>query len=120
VTFTVQPTFSASKLIELRDGVPNTVPNPTQTTPNKAVMGNRFPHIYPNQSVTGVNIDPQILRAAKQVYRQYIDSYASQLQRPLGIAINRTDMTGKLVFNQIILLPQETFVSIETLETPER
>ena len=61
-------------------------------------------------------VDPMIVRAAKQIYRYYADSYASQLPRPMGIAINRIDMTGKLIYSQLILLPQESFVPIELIE----
>lgn len=61
-------------------------------------------------------VDPMIVRAAKQIYRYYADSYAAQLPRPLGIAINRLDMTGKLIYSQLILLPQESFVPIELIE----
>jgi hypothetical protein len=58
-------------------------------------------------------VDPMIIRAAKQIYRYYADSYAAQLPR---IAINRIDMTGKLIYSQLILLPQESFVPMELIE----
>lgn len=61
-------------------------------------------------------VDPIIVRAAKQIYRYYADSYAAQLPRPMGIAINRIDMTGKLIYSQLILLPQESFVPMELIE----
>ena len=61
-------------------------------------------------------VDPMIIRAAKQIYRYYADSYAAQLPRPMGIAINRIDMTGKLIYSQLILLPQESFVPMELIE----
>ena len=61
-------------------------------------------------------VDPMIIRAAKQIYRYYADSYAAQLPRPMGIALNRIDMTGKLIYSQLILLPQESFVPMELIE----
>ena len=61
-------------------------------------------------------VDPLIVRAAKQIYRYYADSYAAQLPRPMGIAINRIDMSGKLIYSQLILLPQESFVPMELIE----
>jgi hypothetical protein len=64
-------------------------------------------------------VDPMIIRAAKQIYRYYCDSYAAQLPRPMGIAINRIDMTGKLIYSQLILLPQESFVPMELIELAE-
>ncbi|MDX2254225.1 MAG: hypothetical protein NW214_01780 [Pseudanabaenaceae cyanobacterium bins.39] len=63
--------------------------------------------------------DPMIVRAAKQIYRYYADSYASQLPRPMGVVINRQDMNGKLIYSQLILLPQESFVPIEIIETSD-
>jgi len=64
-------------------------------------------------------VDPIILRSAKQIYRYYADFYAAQLPRPLGVAINRVDMTGKLIYSQLILLPQESFVPMELIEMSE-
>jgi hypothetical protein len=71
------------------------------------------------RSEPAVKIDPMTLRAAKQIYRQYVDSYASQLPRPLGVAINQKNLSGKLVYSQLILLPMESFVPIEAIETPD-
>jgi hypothetical protein len=34
----------------------------------------------------------------------------------MGIAINRIDMTGKLIYSQLILLPQESFVPMDLIE----
>ena len=64
-------------------------------------------------------VDPMVIRAAKQIYRYYADSYAAQLPRPMGIAINRIDMTGKLIYSQLILLPQESFVPMDLIELSE-
>lgn len=75
----------------------------------------RVEHIDRQES--GIKVDPLILRAAKQVYRYYTDSYADQLPRPLGVAVNRMDMSGKLVYAQLILLPKESFVPIELIES---
>lgn len=65
---------------------------------------------------TAKKVDPMVIRAAKQIYRYYADSYAAQLPRPMGIAINRIDMTGKLIYSQLILLPQESFVPMDLIE----
>jgi hypothetical protein len=64
-------------------------------------------------------IDPMVVRSAKQIYRYHADSYASQMPRPKGVAINRVDMSGKLIFSQLILLPQESFVPMELIELSE-
>jgi hypothetical protein len=73
---------------------------------------------HPERQLEAVakKVDPMIVRAAKQIYRYYADSYAAQLPRPMGIAINRIDMTGKLIYSQLILLPQESFVPMELIE----
>ena len=73
---------------------------------------------YPERQSEPVakKVDPMIIRAAKQIYRYYAYSYAAQLPRPMGIAINRIDMTGKLIYSQLILLPQESFVPMELIE----
>ncbi len=64
-------------------------------------------------------IEPSILKGAKQIYRDYLDTHSSHLPRPLGVAINRLDMSGKLVYKDAIFLPQESFVPIEILESTE-
>lgn len=74
---------------------------------------------YPNRQEIEAKVDPVVIRAAKQVYRFYVDTYASQLPRPMGIAVNRDDMSGKLVYAQLLLLPKETFVPIELIEATD-
>jgi|YNPMSStandDraft_2_1061718.scaffolds.fasta_scaffold14889_2 diketogulonate reductase-like aldo/keto reductase len=61
-------------------------------------------------------VDPEILRIAKQAYRDYVDLYSHHLPRPMGMVVNRNDGRGKPVYNQLILLPQEVFVPIEYLD----
>ncbi len=61
-------------------------------------------------------LDPNILRIAKQSYRDYVDLYSHRLPRPMGIVVNRHDGRGKPVYSRVILLPQEVFVPIEYLE----
>ena len=76
----------------------------------------RLEQIERQPETVAYKVDPMIVRAAKQIYRYYADSYAAQLPRPMGIAINRLDMTGKLIYSQLILLPQESFVPMELIE----
>lgn len=70
----------------------------------------------PPEAIAKKIVDPTILRAAKQIYRYYADSYAAQLPRPMGVVINRQSMSGKLVYSQLLLLPQESFVPIDIIE----
>jgi hypothetical protein len=80
----------------------------------KRLDESRQPAIAPT-----IRVDPVILKAAKQIYRLYVESYSSQLGHPLGIAINRSNMSGKLIYNHLILLPQESFVPMEAIEFGE-
>jgi hypothetical protein len=65
-----------------------------------------------------INIDPLVLKTARQVYRLYTESYPD-LPTPYGVAINRGTMTGKLIYSHPILLPTESFVPIEVIESGE-
>jgi hypothetical protein len=65
-----------------------------------------------------INIDPSVLKTARQVYRLYVESYPD-LPTPYGVAINRGSMTGKLIYSHPILLPTESFVPIEIIESPD-
>jgi hypothetical protein len=65
-----------------------------------------------------INIDSLVLKTARQVYRLYVESYPD-LPTPYGVAINRGSMTGKLIYSHPILLPTESFVPIEIIESPD-
>ena len=65
-----------------------------------------------------VLLDPALLRAARQIYRTYQEVHPERIQRPLGVAINRSTYRGKLIFSgKPILLPQESFVPFSQIET---
>ena len=62
--------------------------------------------------------DPALLQAAQQIYRAYYEAHPKLVQRPSGVAINRTTLRGKLIFtNKPILLPSEFFVPLSQLES---
>ncbi len=61
-------------------------------------------------------MDPAILRAARAIYQSYCQVHVEEFPRPLGIAINRHNLRGELIFSQPILLPQECFVPFEQVE----
>jgi hypothetical protein len=63
-----------------------------------------------------ITVDPLVLKTAKQVYRLYVESYPD-LPTPYGVAINRGTMTGKLIYSHPVLLPTESFVPIEVIES---
>lgn len=63
-------------------------------------------------------LDPGLLEAAQQIYRDYYEVHPEQIQRPIGIAIDRFTYRGYLLFTRKpVLLPQECFIPIEQVET---
>ncbi|NEQ25687.1 MAG: hypothetical protein F6K28_42845 [Microcoleus sp. SIO2G3] len=66
-------------------------------------------------------LDPSLLQAARQIYRTYFEVHPDQVQRPLGVAIDRFTHRGKLIFrSKPILLPQECFVPISQIDSDLR
>jgi hypothetical protein len=62
-------------------------------------------------------LDPALLRAAQRVYRNYCGLQNKSNKRPCGVAINRDNYRGQLIFrDNPILLPRECFISIKQLE----
>lgn len=62
-------------------------------------------------------IDPALLRAARQIYRQFYEAHPDVTDRPVGVAVNRYNYRGKLIFGKRpILLPQEFFIPFEQLQ----
>ena len=62
--------------------------------------------------------DPEVLRAARRIYRVYYEVHPNVQERPIGIAIDRYNHRGQLIFgNQPILLPKECFVPLQQLES---
>lgn len=65
-----------------------------------------------------VLLDPSLIRAARQIYRTYYEVHPDVIQRPLGVAIDRYTLRGKLIFSgKPILLPQECFVPFSQIES---
>jgi hypothetical protein len=65
-------------------------------------------------------IDPALLSAGVDIYSLYCQINPDQDRRrqPIGIAMNKINYRGKLVFSSYpILLPQECFISIDQLES---
>jgi len=62
--------------------------------------------------------DPDILKAARNIYRIYYEVHPNLSQRPLGVVINRNNYRGKLIFSdKIALLPTECFVPFNEIES---
>lgn len=59
-------------------------------------------------------IDPAVIRSAQLIYQTYYEVHPELTEPPLGVAINRVTLRGKLIFTgKPILLPQECFVPFE-------
>lgn len=62
-------------------------------------------------------LDPALVRSARQIYVTYYEAHPNLVQRPIGVAINRFNHRGKLIFaGKPILLPQECFVPFSQIE----
>ena len=77
----------------------------------------QWPESYVEQMDLPMLLDPALLRAARQIYRTYMEVHPDLPQRPTGVAIDRYTHRGKLIFKKKpILLPQESFVPFSQLE----
>jgi len=64
-----------------------------------------------------VLMDPELIKAARQIYRTFYEVHPEVIQRPIGVAMGRLNHRGKLVFgDKPVLLPQECFVPFSQIE----
>jgi hypothetical protein len=62
-------------------------------------------------------LDPALLRAAQRIYRIYCSLPSKIDKRPYGVAINRENYRGQMIFRENpILLPKECFIPLKQLE----
>ena len=62
-------------------------------------------------------LDPDVLVAARRIYRTYCVLHAKIKTRPVGVAIHKENHRGQLIFKtKPILLPGEHFVPLKQLE----
>ncbi len=62
-------------------------------------------------------LDPALLQAARFIYRTYYEVHPDEIQRPIGVALDRFNLRGKLIFGaKPILLPRECFVPLTQIE----
>lgn len=62
-------------------------------------------------------LDPMLIRSARLIYETYFAVHP-EIDRPLGVAINRITHRGKIIFTgKPVLLPQECFVPFELIES---
>ncbi len=64
-----------------------------------------------------VLLNPELIKAARHIYRTFYEVHPEVMQRPIGVAIGRHNLRGKLVFgDKPVLLPQECFVPFSQIE----
>jgi hypothetical protein len=62
-------------------------------------------------------LEPEVLRAARHLYRTYKEVHPEAIQRPLGVAIDRYTHRGHLIFQtKPALLMTELFVPFDRIE----
>lgn len=65
-----------------------------------------------------VFFDPTLIKAARNIYRNYCNLNIPAENRPMGVVINRDNHRGQLSFSpKPILLPRECFISLQQIET---
>ncbi|EAW39255.1 hypothetical protein [Lyngbya sp. PCC 8106] len=63
-------------------------------------------------------LDPDLLRAARQVYRAYLQVHVRQMRRPAGVIVNPlTDQSWLIFSSRPILLPGEQFIAVENIDS---
>ncbi|MEB3273610.1 MAG: hypothetical protein ACO4CG_10585 [Prochlorothrix sp.] len=83
---------------------------------DSGVAAGAYPSAPPPQS--SYLMDPSLLRAARHLYRQFYEVHPDVVDRPMGIAINRYNYRGKLIFGKRpILLPQECLIPLEQIQS---
>ena len=61
--------------------------------------------------------DPMLIKAARNIYRNYCHLYIPADQPPMGVVINRDNHRGQLAFtSKPVLLPRECFISLQQIE----
>lgn len=61
--------------------------------------------------------DPTLIKAARNIYRNYCSLNISAENQPMGVVINRDNHRGQLAFRpKPVLLPRECFIPIKQIE----
>ena len=61
--------------------------------------------------------DPSLIKAARNIYRNYCNLNIPTENRPMGVVIDRDSHRGQLTFKpKPILLPGECFISVQQIE----
>ena len=61
--------------------------------------------------------DPSLIKAARNIYRNYCHLNITTDNPPMGVVVNRDSHRGQLAFNRKpILLPRECFIPLKQIE----
>lgn len=64
-----------------------------------------------------VFFDPSLIKAARNIYRNYCHLNITPVNQPTGVVINRDNHRGQLSFSaKPILLPREYFIPLKQIE----
>ncbi len=73
---------------------------------------------YQNPEFKMTLLDPELITAARKIYRTYCNLHSHLSKKPYGVAIDRDTYRGQLVFKEKpILLPGECFIQIDRIES---
>lgn len=76
----------------------------------------RLPNPVESGSLSAL-LDPALLQAARSIYRTFYEVHPDETLRPIGVALDRFSLRGKLIFGaKPILLPRECFVPLNQIE----
>jgi hypothetical protein len=71
---------------------------------------------HPETGTFNLPIDPYLLNAARHIYQKCYEIYPERAEQTQGVAINRENYRGQLIFKEKpILLPWESFIPSEQL-----
>ncbi len=73
---------------------------------------------FTNPATQSPLIDSSLIRSAGQIYYTYCEVHPEIVGQASGVAINRSNHRGKVIFtHQPVLLPQECFVPLNQIES---
>lgn len=76
------------------------------------------PDNFTNTKPQPALIDPTLIRAAGQIYHTYCEVHPEVTGQASGVAINRSNHRGKVIFTHSpVLLPEECFVPLSQIES---
>ena len=62
--------------------------------------------------------DPSLIKAARNIYRNYYNLSSPSDAEPMGVVINRDSHRGQIAFRpKPILLPRECFIPLKQIES---